>query len=147
MGCRSKRPSWTGSLPDFILSQEPDLRPRHLGTFPTRGESTSRVGSDSGTQVSVPSCIPGLSETSPLRRALGPEKQQSFLDRVPSDLIFSQEVNLSVRPLFLPAGNTLSTGTQQGVEIPGVLTEANRITGRRSSSQRQLEHITPEITR
>lgn len=50
------------------------------------GESASRGGSDPGTQVRVPSCIPGLSETSPTRRAHGLQKQQSFLDKVPSGL-------------------------------------------------------------
>ena len=50
MGSRSNRASWTGSLLAFILSQEAELRPRPLGTFPTRGESASREGSDPGTQ-------------------------------------------------------------------------------------------------
>ena len=47
----------------------------------------------------------------------------------------------------LPAESALTTGTQERVGLPGVLTEANRITGGTSSSQRQLEHLTPEITR
>jgi hypothetical protein len=34
----------------FILSQEAELRPRPLGTFPARGESAYREGSDSRTQ-------------------------------------------------------------------------------------------------
>jgi hypothetical protein len=33
------------------------------------------------------------------------------------------------------------------VGLPGLLTEANRITGGTSSNQRQIEHLTPEITR
>jgi hypothetical protein len=70
------------SLPDIILSQEAELRPRPLGTFPSRGESTSREGSDLKTQVREPSLILGLSETSLHRRVLGAQKQQSFLDRV-----------------------------------------------------------------
>jgi hypothetical protein len=45
-GRRSNRASWTGSLQAFILSQETVLRPRPLHTFPARGESASREGSD-----------------------------------------------------------------------------------------------------
>ena len=47
----------------------------------------------------------------------------------------------------LPAESALTTGTKERVGLPGVLTKANRITGETSSSQRQLEHQTPEITR
>jgi hypothetical protein len=47
----------------------------------------------------------------------------------------------------LPAKSAITTGTQKRIGLPGVLTEANRITGRISSSQRQLERLTPEITR
>jgi hypothetical protein len=50
MNDRSNKVSWTGSLQAFILSQEADLRPRPMGTFPTRGESASREGSDPRTQ-------------------------------------------------------------------------------------------------
>ena len=46
MGSRSNRASWTGSLQAFILSQETELRPRTLDTFPARGELASREGSD-----------------------------------------------------------------------------------------------------
>jgi hypothetical protein len=41
-----------------------------------------REGSNPGTQVRVSSCILALSETSLLRRACEPQKQESFLDRV-----------------------------------------------------------------
>ena len=47
----------------------------------------------------------------------------------------------------LPAESALTTGTQVRVQLPGVLTEANRIKEGKSSSQRQLEYLTPEITR
>jgi hypothetical protein len=47
----------------------------------------------------------------------------------------------------LPAESTLNTGIQERVGLPGVLKEANRITGGTSSSQRQLEHLTLEITK
>ena len=70
---RSNRASWTGSLQAFILSQKTELRPRPLGTFPTRGESTSRETSDHGIQMRAQSCIPGLSETSPNRSELATE--------------------------------------------------------------------------
>jgi hypothetical protein len=47
-------------------------------------------------QVCSPSCIAGLSETIAHRRACGPKKQQSFLDRVTSGL---QGEDLRTRPL------------------------------------------------
>ena len=50
MGDRSNRASWSGSLRAFTLSQEAELRPRHLGTFLARGESAYRKGSDTRTQ-------------------------------------------------------------------------------------------------
>ena len=46
MGSRSNRASWTGSFQAFILSQETELRPRPLDTFPARGELASKEGSD-----------------------------------------------------------------------------------------------------
>ena len=50
VGGRSNRASWTGSLHAFILSLETELRPRTLDTFPYRGESVSREGSDARNQ-------------------------------------------------------------------------------------------------
>jgi hypothetical protein len=47
----------------------------------------------------------------------------------------------------LPAKRVLTTRTQERVGLPGVLTGANRITGGISSSEKQLEHLIPEITR
>jgi hypothetical protein len=47
----------------------------------------------------------------------------------------------------LPTGSALTPGTQERAGLPGMLTEANRLTGGTRSSQRQLEHLTPEITR
>jgi hypothetical protein len=62
--------------------------------------------------------------------------------------IFSQEACLNTRPGFtLPAESTLTTETQERAGLPGLLTEAKRITGGTSSSQRQLQQLTPEITR
>jgi hypothetical protein len=54
---------------------------------------------------------------------------------------------LSLQEESLPAESVLTIGNQERVGLPGVLAEANRITRRTSSSQRQLEHLTPEITR
>jgi hypothetical protein len=47
----------------------------------------------------------------------------------------------------LPAKRVLTTGSQERVGLPVVLTEVNRFTGGTRSSQRQLEHLTPEVTR
>jgi hypothetical protein len=44
MGSRIDRASRTESLRAFIFSQETELRPRPLGTFPARRESASREG-------------------------------------------------------------------------------------------------------
>jgi hypothetical protein len=54
----------------------------------------------------------------------------------------TQEVDQSSRlqEESLPVKSALTTGTQVRVGLPGVLTEAKRITGKSSSSQRQLEH-------
>ena len=66
----------------------------------------------------------------------------------------SQEVELILSPLCtFPDRGELAyrecsdPGTQERAGLPGVLTEANRHTEGTSSSQRQLEHLTPEITR
>jgi hypothetical protein len=62
---------------------------RHLSTPRILGnwrELASRGGSDSGTQVRALSCIPDFSETNSPKRARGPQKQQKFLDRVPSGI-------------------------------------------------------------
>jgi hypothetical protein len=40
----------------------------------------------------------------------------------------------------LPAESVLTTGTQVRVGLPGVLTEANRITGGTNSNQRQFDY-------
>ena len=53
----------------------------------------------------------------------------------------------SLQEESLPTESALTTGTQEKVGLPGVLTEANKTTGGTSSSQRQLEHLTLEITR
>jgi hypothetical protein len=59
--------------------------------------------------------------------------------------IFSQEAGLNARPLYtFPARGELAcreysdTGTQEKALLPGLLTEANRITGGTSSNQIQL---------
>jgi hypothetical protein len=123
-----------------------------LHTFPAKEESACREGSDPRTQVRVLSCILCLSDTSPLRRACGPKKQQSYLDRVPLGFHLqpggrAELQSVHLRCKSMPAEGALTTGTQKRVGLPGVLTEANRITGGTSSSQRQLEHLSPDITR
>jgi hypothetical protein len=45
----------------------------------------------------------------------------------------------------LPSESALTTWTQVRVGLPGVLREANRIKGGTSTSQKQLDHLTPEI--
>jgi hypothetical protein len=59
--------------------------------------------------------------------------------------IFSQEAGLNTNlhaPFLqeesLPEESTLTTETQKRAGLPGLLTEANRITGGTGSSQRQL---------
>ena len=66
----------------------------------------------------------------------------------------SQEVGLILSPLCtfpdigeLACRECSDPGTQDRACLPGVLTEANRHTEGTSSNQRQLEHLTPEITR
>ena len=68
--------------------------------------------------------------------------------------ILSQEVELILSPLCtfpdrgeLACRECSDPGTQDRACLPGVLTEANRHTEGTSSNQRQLEHLTPEITR
>jgi hypothetical protein len=68
VGGRSKRASWIGSLRAFILSQQTELRPKPLGTFLARGESTDREGSDPRTQEVDQS--PRLLDTCPVRGEL-----------------------------------------------------------------------------
>jgi hypothetical protein len=47
----------------------------------------------------------------------------------------------------LPTESALTLGTQERAGLSGVLTETNRLTEGTSSSQKQLEHLTTEITR
>ena len=62
---------------------------------------------------------------------------------------FSQEAELILRPLctFPTEESLLTPGTQERAGLPGVLREANRLTWGTSYTQRQLEHLTPEIAR
>jgi hypothetical protein len=55
----------------------------------------------------------------------------------------------SLQEVSFHAESALTTGThsQETVGLTGVLTEANRITGGTSCSQRQLEYLTSDITR
>jgi hypothetical protein len=85
---------------------------------------------------------------------VGHRSNKTFWTGYLRGFLFSQEADLSSRPPYtflqeesLSAESALTTGTQETVRLPGVLTEDNRNTGGTSSSQSQLEHITPEITR
>jgi hypothetical protein len=71
----------------------------------------------------------------------GPSSSARRLIRAPD--LFAR----SLLEKSLSAESALTTGTQDRVDLPGVLTETNRITGGTTVGQRQLEHLTPEITR
>jgi hypothetical protein len=120
VGDRSNRAFWSGSCWAFILSQEAELRPKPLGTFLARGESAYRESSDSRTEEVDQSSR--LLDTCPERGELACKEQGSRVLSMPQNL------------------SALTTGTQERVGLPGVLTEAKRITGGSSSNQRQLEH-------
>jgi hypothetical protein len=88
-----------------------------------------------------------LSQEAELRpRTLGIFPSRGESDSRESSDPGTQEVDLSSKLLStfpakgesLLAQSALTTGTQERIELPGVLTEANRITGGTSSSQRQL---------
>jgi hypothetical protein len=53
----------------------------------------------------------------------------------------------SLQEESLPAESVLTTATHEKSSLPGLLIEANRITGRTRYNQRQLQQLTPEITR
>jgi hypothetical protein len=154
MGLRSNRASWTGSLQAFIISQEAELRTRSLATFPARGKTASREGFDPRTQVRAPSCIRVSQRPIHTGELTGHRSNRTSWTGTLQTFIFSLERELQSRSLCtfptrgdLAAESALPTGTQERVGLSGVLREANIITGGTSSSQRQLEHLTPEITR
>jgi hypothetical protein len=139
---------WGGLWKDFGTLDLLELRPRPLHSFPARGEVASKESCVRGTRYE-PSCIPGPKEISPHRiapknsslhrRAHRWQKRHSFWDRVPIGLHLQPEDRAELQnSAHLPAKSTLTTETQERVGLPGVLTEANRITGGTSSSQRQL---------
>jgi hypothetical protein len=53
----------------------------------------------------------------------------------------------SLQEESLSAESALATETQERTSLPGLLIEANRIMRGTNSNQRQLENLTPEITR
>ena len=60
----------------------------------------------------------------------------------------SHDIRRMIRyPFFKGGAYVLTTGTLERVGLPGALTEANRLAGGTSPSQRQLEHLTPETIR
>ena len=147
MGGRNYIASETGSLWAFIFGQRAELTPRPLSF------SCQRRGGLQGEfcpwdQVRMPSCILGPKENSLCRRVHRQQKQHSSWVGSLSGLHLQPGGRAELQnSSHLPAESTLTTETQERVGLPGVLTEANRITGGTSSSQRQLEHLTPEITR
>jgi hypothetical protein len=96
--------------------------------------------------IFVQICTPGPSEISLCRRARGLQKHHSFWDRPRFGPSSSARKQIRAPDLCAPslseerwpAESTLTTETQERVGLPRVLTEANRITGGTSSSQRQL---------
>jgi hypothetical protein len=92
--------------------------------------------------------IQSLSEAGPWRKGEGLRSNRASWTGSLQAFILSQEVELILRPLCsFPATGELATGTQERAGLPGVLTEANRLTGGTRSSKRQLEYLTPELTR
>jgi hypothetical protein len=97
-------------------------------------------------QVRESSCVLCPSETSLCRWACRLQKQHIFWDRpcFRHSSSAKRQVwtpDICTPPLKeerLPAESTLTTETRERSRIPGLLTEANRITGRTSSNQRQL---------
>jgi hypothetical protein len=99
--------------------------------------------------VRMPSCILGPSETSLLRRAHSLQASSPLEGKVHRGLEHSSAFWLKMKARNVPWPRSyvaLTTEIQERVRLPGVLTEANRITGGRSCSQRQLQQLTPENT-
>ena len=131
--------SWDRVLPVAICIQE--LGPFHspLCTGPTRGELVSRDCSDFWAQMLdhhflSSDCLrqdqPGVHRV---------QEWWSSWDRVLPDAICTQELGMFLSPLHVSC--------QERAALPGPLTQAYRPTGGTSSSQRQQDQLTPEITR
>jgi hypothetical protein len=119
-----------------MLSQEVELILSPLCTFLARGELAFREYSDPGTQVRSPFSPLCLSKASLLRRALATE----LLGQGPT-CMHLQAGGGNVSQLSVHWSYKKRAGLLK------VLTRANRLTGGTSSSQRQLEHLRPEIIR
>ena len=97
-------------------------------------------------QVRQPSCVPLPSETSLCRWTCRLQRQHIFWDRPcfgPSSSarrqVWTPDICApSLQEESLPAESALTTETQERPRLPGLLTEANRITGETSSNQRKL---------
>jgi hypothetical protein len=151
-GCRSNLASWTGSLRAFIFSQEGELRPRPLHPFPARGESASREGSGPGIrrECHLVSLVP--------QRPVCTGEHVGCRRNIASWTVSLQAFIFSQRQSWAPdlcasslcilsAESALTTEIQERIGIPGVLTEANRISGGTSerSWQNVKGHRSPEI--
>ena len=131
---RSDKVSGTGRS-NRVSGTDPVLGSRHLGYIPARGEvSTRKCSARAG------------GETIPQRPVCTSESVHSFWDRPcfgPSSsakrqVRMSDISTPSLQEESLPAESTLTTETQERTRRPGLLTEANRITGGTSSNQKQL---------
>jgi hypothetical protein len=99
----------------------------------------NKSGSDPGTQVRSPFSLQCLSKVGPLRRAQAAEAAE-LLGQGPTGLHLQPEYGAVLQP-------SVHCSCQDRTGLPGVLTQAYRLTGGTTSSQKQLEHLTPEITR
>lgn len=149
LATEATRASWTGSLRGFIFSQEADWDP-DLCTASLPKESSLQGGiwpQGSGENTilylrSLRDQFTGEHLGCRSNRAFWTGSFQAWRKSWAPDLCVPL-----LQEKSLPAEGALTTGTQERVGLPGVLTEAKRITGEISSSQTQLEHLTPEITK
>ena len=115
-------------------------------TFPAGEEEFAPPGRALPEYLGKPSWFPDPSETSLRRWECGLQKWHSFWDRPcfgPSSSVRRQVQTPdicapSLQEESLAAESTLTTETQDRASLPGLLIEANRITGGTSSNQRQL---------
>jgi hypothetical protein len=117
-----------------------------LGHLPHQRRDGLREGLRPPEQMREPSCVLGPSETSVERSAHRLQRQYIFWDRPCFRPSSSARIQAwmpdlcipSLQEESLPTESTLTTETQERGRLPGLLTEANRITGGTSSNQRQL---------
>jgi hypothetical protein len=160
---RSYTASGTGRS-HITSGTDPISGPGHPGTFPAKGELYVPPWRALPEHLGEPSWVPDPSETSLCRWKWGLQKLHRFWDRQKQHSfwgrpcfrssssarrqVWTRDIcEPSLKEESLPTESTLITKTQERTKLPGLLTEANRITGGKSSNQRQLYQITVEITR